>query len=74
MIFSKGLQIAVFGFLIVIILLYMKHAAMTQRVSQLESNMGNFVTNENYMATFQNVLEEKLRDYQCPSCQTSDET
>lgn len=58
---SQGVQLCLFFIVIAIVLVLMKMSDLTHRVENVEANMGKYVTNEDYMETFNNMFNAKVQ-------------
>lgn len=56
---SQGMQIFMFLFLILFIMVFMKFDDQSRKVEQLERQLDEYVTKEEYMATFNAMWELK---------------
>lgn len=57
---SQGIQIALFILLVGLIVVFMKMTTFESRLKNMEQNMTQYVTVEEYMETFNNMWYEKL--------------
>ena len=57
---SKGLQLAVLVFFVVLVLIFMKMTSYEQKIKDLQNNMVNYITTDEYLESFNNLLDDKL--------------
>jgi ABC-type lipoprotein release transport system permease subunit len=57
---SHGIQLGLFFLLIGLILVFMKMTSLEHRIRNIEDHMNKYVTTEDYMETFNNMLDAKL--------------
>ena len=56
---SHGIQIAIFVLLLALVLVFIKGASLEHRLKNMEYNMMQYVTHDDYMETFNNMWELK---------------
>lgn len=58
---SKGVQFCIFLLFVGIVLIFTKMASLEKRIESVEKNWTHYVTNEDYMETFNNMFDERVR-------------
>jgi hypothetical protein len=56
---SHGIQLSLFLLLVGLLLVFMKLTTVDAKIKNIEDNLTMYVTNEDYMETFNNMWEEK---------------
>lgn len=59
---SHGVQLVLFGLVVILIFVFMKIAVMDKHIRNLEKGMENFVTREEFLSTFGNMWDEYEQD------------
>ena len=58
---SHGIQLCLFLLLVGLLLVFMKLTTVDAKIKHIEDNLTMYVTNEDYMETFNNMWEEKKK-------------
>jgi hypothetical protein len=58
---SNGVQLCLFLLLVGLMLVFMKLATVDRKIKNIDEHLGLYVTNEDYMETFNNMWDEKLQ-------------
>ena len=58
---SPLMQIALFGILLIFVMVFMKITTFEKRLDNIEKNLSNYVTSDQYMETFNGMWNEKLQ-------------
>jgi hypothetical protein len=61
MFLSHGVQVALLVLFVALILVFMNFVTLRHKVDQLEKDLDRYVTIEDYMETFNNMFDLKMR-------------